>query len=108
MPIHEYECLACGRQHEVFQKHNDLPLLECLSCGGNMRKLISQSSFVLKGTGWYKTDYASSDKNSPKESEKTGTATATAEGKVDATAEGKTDTKAGSNSETKAETAVKT
>lgn len=108
MPIYEYECLACGKLHEIVQRHTDLPLLECSSCGGNMRKLISQSSFVLKGTGWYKTDYASSDKNSPKESEKTGTATATAEGKVDAKAEGKTDTNAGSNSETKTETAVKT
>ena len=59
MPIYEYECIVCGKQHEIMQKHNDTPVTECPGCGGTMRKLISNTSFVLKGTGWYKTDYAS-------------------------------------------------
>lgn len=59
MPIYEYECLSCGRQHEIMQKHNDKLVTECPDCGGEMRKLISNTSFVLKGAGWYKTDYAS-------------------------------------------------
>ena len=73
-----------------------------------MRKLISQSSFVLKGTGWYKTDYAPSGKKSPKDREKTETATVTAEGKSEAKAEGKSEAKAEGKSEAKAEPAVKT
>ena len=59
MPIYEYECLACGEEHEIMQRHNEMPLTKCPDCGGEMKKLISNTSFVLKGTGWYKTDYAS-------------------------------------------------
>lgn len=60
MPIYEYECLSCGRQCEVIQKFSDEPLNCCSECGGHMHKLVSQSSFILKGTGWYATGYASS------------------------------------------------
>ena len=59
MPIYEYECLSCSRHHEIMQRHNDIPLTICPDCGGQVKKLISNTSFVLKGTGWYKTDYAS-------------------------------------------------
>jgi predicted nucleic acid-binding Zn ribbon protein len=41
------------------QKFSDPPISECESCHGKMKKLISQSTFHLKGTGWYVTDYAS-------------------------------------------------
>jgi putative FmdB family regulatory protein len=58
MPIYEYECTACGRIEEVLQKVSDRPLVKCSQCAGKMHKLISQSSFHLKGTGWYVTDYA--------------------------------------------------
>jgi putative FmdB family regulatory protein len=59
MPIYEYECKKCGRQTEVWQKFSDSPLSRCEACNGKLRKLISQSTFHLKGTGWYVTDYAS-------------------------------------------------
>jgi len=58
MPIYEYECTDCGCHTEVWQKFSDPPLAECERCHGKMKKLISQSSFHLKGTGWYATDYA--------------------------------------------------
>jgi putative FmdB family regulatory protein len=67
MPIYEYECLNCGKQCEVIQKFDDEPLSSCPECGGHMHKLVSQSSFVLKGTGWYATDYARAEQ---KKSEK--------------------------------------
>ncbi|MBE0428063.1 MAG: zinc ribbon domain-containing protein [Nitrospirae bacterium] len=67
MPIYEYECLSCGKQCEVMQKFNDEPLSTCPDCGGTMHKLISQTSFVLKGTGWYVTDYARAEKKKPDE-----------------------------------------
>jgi putative FmdB family regulatory protein len=59
MPIYEYECTKCGQQTEVWQKFSDPPIAKCESCRGRMKKLISQSTFHLKGTGWYVTDYAS-------------------------------------------------
>jgi putative FmdB family regulatory protein len=69
MPIYEYECLSCGKQCEVIQKFNDEPLNSCPGCGGDMHKLISQTSFVLKGTGWYVTDYARPERKKTKEAE---------------------------------------
>ena len=58
MPIYEYECEKCGTVEEIFQKFSDRPLKKCDHCSGKLHKLISQSSFHLKGTGWYATDYA--------------------------------------------------
>ena len=58
MPIYEYSCAKCSKTIEVIQKFSDKPLKKHEKCGGNLTKLISASSFHLKGTGWYKTDYA--------------------------------------------------
>lgn len=58
MPIYEYECTQCAKIEEIFQKISDRPLVTCQHCGGKLQKLISQSTFHLKGTGWYVTDYA--------------------------------------------------
>lgn len=59
MPFYEYECTKCNHQTEVFQKISDPPINKCELCKGKMKKLISQSTFHLKGSGWYVTDYAS-------------------------------------------------
>lgn len=59
MPIYEYECTECGSQTEALQKFSDAPLTECEFCKGKLKKIISQNSFHLKGSGWYVTDYAS-------------------------------------------------
>ncbi|MBI9073839.1 MAG: zinc ribbon domain-containing protein [Desulfatibacillum sp.] len=58
MPIYEYECTECGKTLEALQKFSEEPLTTCEFCSGKLRKLISNSSFHLKGTGWYVTDYA--------------------------------------------------
>jgi putative FmdB family regulatory protein len=58
MPLYEYECTQCGQIEEALQKFSDKPLKKCRACSGSLRKLISNSSFHLKGTGWYVTDYA--------------------------------------------------
>lgn len=58
MPLYEYQCTACGKIEEVIQKFSDAPLSTCRHCSGKLNKLISQSSFHLKGTGWYVTDYS--------------------------------------------------
>ena len=65
MPIYEYQCLDCGKEFEVMQRITEDPLTECIhcKCKGNVKKLISHSSFHLKGTGWYVTDYAGKSNN---------------------------------------------
>jgi putative FmdB family regulatory protein len=59
MPIYEYQCKNCG-VFEVTQRIVDDALKECPTChGSDLHRLISHTSFVLKGSGWYATDYAS-------------------------------------------------
>ncbi|MGH9895207.1 MAG: FmdB family zinc ribbon protein [bacterium] len=58
MPIYEYQCQKCGT-FEVNQRITESPVRRCPSCKGKVTKLISQTSFHLKGSGWYATDYAS-------------------------------------------------
>ena len=58
MPIYEYKCMKCGNEFEAMQKFSDSPLKKCPSCSGVVKRLISRSSFQLKGSGWYLTDYA--------------------------------------------------
>ncbi|MEE4112906.1 MAG: zinc ribbon domain-containing protein [Desulfobacteraceae bacterium] len=58
MPLYEYQCAGCGEIEEAIQKFSDAPLTVCRHCSGKLNKLISQSSFHLKGTGWYVTDYS--------------------------------------------------
>jgi putative FmdB family regulatory protein len=57
MPIYEYQCQKCG-VIEVTQRITEKPLAKCPTCKSKIKKLISNTSFQLKGTGWYITDYA--------------------------------------------------
>lgn len=58
MPVYEYECGGCEKVFEVQQRIADGPLASCPDCGGEVRKLISMSSFQLKGSGWYNDGYS--------------------------------------------------
>ncbi|WP_243545259.1 FmdB family zinc ribbon protein [Pseudodesulfovibrio tunisiensis] len=58
MPIYEYQCEKCGRVFEDWQSGFEEHDMECPDCGGVSRRLISNTSFILKGSGWYVTDYA--------------------------------------------------
>ena len=70
MPIYEYKCNKCGCMTEVWQKFSDSPLDKCEICGGSVKKIISQNTFHLKGSGWYVTDYTSrSSENKPAKKE---------------------------------------
>jgi len=64
VPVYEYKCTECGKEFEVFQKITDAPLETCKFCAGKLRKLISQSTFQLKGSGWYVTDYKGKERKS--------------------------------------------
>lgn len=65
MPVYEYECQKCKQVTEAMQKFSDSPLTECPHCDGRLRKMISQSAFHLKGSGWYVTDYARKGDSTP-------------------------------------------
>lgn len=58
MPIYEYKCPKCG-EFEVTQRITEDALKKCPTCKSKVERLLSRTSFVLKGTGWYATDYAS-------------------------------------------------
>ena len=60
MPVYEYQCQACSNQFELRQKFSDEPAKECPKCGGEVRKLISNTAFALKGGGWYAEGYGAS------------------------------------------------
>ena len=62
MPIYEYQCQKCGT-FETTQRITEKPLTKCPTCKGKVRKLISNTSYQLKGTGWYITDYARKGKS---------------------------------------------
>jgi putative FmdB family regulatory protein len=57
MPIYEYKCQKCGEEFEVFQGIADPAVKSCKFCKGSVQKMMSLSSFQLKGSGWYATDY---------------------------------------------------
>ena len=58
MPIYEYACEACGHELEAMQKMSDAALTDCPACGKPaLKKQISAAGFVLKGGGWYATDF---------------------------------------------------
>lgn len=59
MPVYEYECKSCRKVFEVQQKMADKPLTSCPECEGEVKKLMSMSSFQLKGGGWYADGYGS-------------------------------------------------
>jgi putative FmdB family regulatory protein len=62
MPIYEYQCQKCGKDFELFRGVREAVDPVCKFCGGPVRKRISLSSFHLKGSGWYVTDYGRKDR----------------------------------------------
>jgi putative FmdB family regulatory protein len=65
MPIYEYECNKCGAVFEAMQAISAKPLKTCKGLGcddkdnGKVRRLVSASGFILKGSGWYTSEYPS-------------------------------------------------
>ncbi|MDX1648238.1 MAG: zinc ribbon domain-containing protein [Myxococcota bacterium] len=83
MPVYEYACKGCGHEFEREQRITDKPIKKCPECGAlKAKRLISRTSFVLKGGGWYSDLYASPKAAGSKD-----------EGKGEAKAEGKSEGK---------------
>ena len=72
MPTYEYECPKCPRTFEVRQRISEPPLTVCDRCGGPVRRLLSPAPFILKGGGWYVTDYPSESRKQAMKSESSG------------------------------------
>lgn len=89
MPLYEYKCVNCGERVEIIQRVSDPPYSHCPKCRGEMRKQISSPAIQFKGSGFYKTDYATK-KDSGKTSESKG------ESKTETKSESKSDAGSGS------------
>jgi putative FmdB family regulatory protein len=70
VPTYEYQCGKCQRVFEVRQRISEPALTTCEKCGGEVRRLLSATPFILKGGGWYVTDYPSESRKKAVESEK--------------------------------------
>lgn len=101
MPLYEYRCAKCGKVFEVLQKFSDAPLKRHKECGGSVTRLVSASSFQLKGGGWYASGYAKEPPAKSASSSSEGSSEATS--KADSKTETKTESKSGSKSEAKSE-----
>ncbi len=69
MPIYEYQCRKCGKAFEVVQRISEPEVKSCQFCKGPVKRLMSVTTFHLKGSGWYVTDYGGK-KAPPVEKEK--------------------------------------
>jgi putative FmdB family regulatory protein len=89
MPVYEYACEKCGHEFEVSQRITEEPVKTCPKCKARkVKRLISQTSFVLKGGGWYSDLYSSggkdkSDKDKGEKSSDAAAASTPSEGKSD-------------------------
>lgn len=73
MPIYEYKCPKCG-VFEAMQRITEPSLKKCPTCKSKVERQISRGSFILKGSGWYATDYAKKATGSADSSESSSTA----------------------------------
>jgi putative FmdB family regulatory protein len=80
VPTYEYECSKCRRTFEIRQRISEPALTIHDGCGGEVRRLLSPAPFILKGEGWYVTDYPSEARKKAKEAEKSGATSPTGNG----------------------------
>ena len=91
MPTYEYECLKCRRVFEIRQRISEPALTVCDVCGGEVRRLLSAAPFILKGGGWYVTDYPSESRKQALQSEKSSSDKSASDKSSDKAAEKATD-----------------
>jgi len=108
MPIYEYQCTKCNDRTEVIQKFTDPPYAVCDKCGGDVRKLMSAPAIQFKGSGFYKTDYASAASKAETKAGSSETKSESSSSGESKPSESKSETKTESKSETKSETKTET
>lgn len=77
VPTYEYECPKCPRVFEVKQRISEAALTTCDVCGGPIHRLLAPAPFILKGGGWYVTDYPSESRKKALSSESGGKSSST-------------------------------
>lgn len=92
MPTYEYECDKCREVFEIRQRITEPALTIHDQCGGAVRRLLSPAPFILKGDGWYVTDYPSDSRKKAVAAEK-GSSEKSSDTKSEAKAETKTESK---------------
>src|SRR2546429_1804521 len=114
VPTYEYQCEKCQRVFEIRQRITEPALTICEVCGGHVKRLLSAAPFILKGEGWYVTDYPSESRKKARDSEKSSSSSAASDkpaaktegaksdgGKSDSKSDsGKSDSSASSSSST--------
>ncbi len=90
MPIYEYKCPKCG-VFEAMQRITESSLKKCPTCKSKVERQISRGSFILKGSGWYATDYAKKATGTGADSSDSGASTANGNG--DSSAKASSDSK---------------
>jgi len=83
VPTYEYECGSCHRTFEVRQRISEPSLTTCDECGGPVHRLLSATPFILKGGGWYVTDYPSESRKKALDAEKSSSSTSDKSDKSD-------------------------
>jgi putative FmdB family regulatory protein len=105
MPTYRYECGRCEAVHEMFQSMSDKPKTKCPDCGGKLTRLIGTGGgVILKGSGFYTTDYRSDSYHAEKKKDKEAGKPAPSEGgkKKDAKGDAKPKKKDGAKGKKKA------
>jgi putative FmdB family regulatory protein len=93
VPTYEYECAACHRVFEIRQRISEPPLTKCDVCGGAVHRLLSAAPFILKGEGWYVTDYPSESRKKAREAEKSSSSSSDSSSKSETKSEAKSESK---------------
>ena len=107
MPIYEYECTSCCNVLEVFQRMTEDPLSICPDCSGPVKKLVSVSSFQLKGGGWYSDGYCSQSTNGSGATTKDKSTECSSKDKPAKSSTKKSESKTGSSSDSSSTTKAK-
>ncbi|MGH7924443.1 MAG: FmdB family zinc ribbon protein [Candidatus Binatus sp.] len=106
MPIYEYKCNKCG-VFEAIQGIKEAPLKKCPTCKSKVERQMSRGSFILKGSGWYATDYAKKSTPSTTESESASTPATPATSATNGSTASSSDSSSKSSSESKPATESK-
>jgi len=102
MPVYEYACEKCKHEFEAEQRISDEPIRTCPKCRARkVKRLISRTSFVLKGSGWYSDLYASPGAKKDDAKADGGDKAAASDAKSDSKSEAKTESKPKTKSDAK-------
>ena len=107
MPTYEYVCSKCDQHLEVYQSFSEEPLKRHSGCGGKLSKVLGSVGIVLKGSGFYRNDNASSSRRSAERSETSATkseSSSSSDSKPDSSSATKSDTKPAATSDKKSDT----